>query len=78
MPGFHLIRAFAPGMLKRGWGRIVNVASIVFGGEAGRADYAAGKAAVASLTRSLAAEFAPSVTVNCVAPGLTHDLSNHG
>ena len=71
MPGFHLIRAFAPGMLDRGWGRIVNVASIVFGGEAGQADYAAGKAAVASLTRSLAAEFAPSVTVNCVAPGLT-------
>lgn len=71
MPGFHLIRAFAPGMLERGWGRIVNVASIVFGGEAGQADYAAGKAAVASLTRSLAAEFAPSVTVNCVAPGLT-------
>lgn len=71
MPGFHLIQAFAPGMLERGWGRIVNVASIVFGGEAGQADYAAGKAAVASLTRSLAAEFAPSVTVNCVAPGLT-------
>ena len=72
MPGFHLIRAFAPGMLERGWGRIVNVASIVFGGEAGQADYAAGKAAVASLTRSLAAEFAPAVTVNCVAPGLTN------
>lgn len=71
MPGFHLIRAFAPGMLGRGWGRIVNVASIVFSGEAGQADYAAGKAAVASLTRSLAAEFAPAVTVNCVAPGLT-------
>ncbi|MFC0342450.1 SDR family NAD(P)-dependent oxidoreductase [Paracoccus niistensis] len=71
MPGFHLIRAFAPGMLESGWGRIVNVASIVFGGEAGQADYAAGKAAVASLTRSLAAEFAPAVTVNCVAPGLT-------
>jgi len=71
MPGFHLIQALAPGMLERGWGRIVNVASIVFGGEAGQADYAAGKAAVASMTRSLAAEFAPSVTVNCVAPGLT-------
>ncbi|MDO5369623.1 SDR family NAD(P)-dependent oxidoreductase [Paracoccus sp. (in: a-proteobacteria)] len=71
MPGFHLIRAFSPGMLDRGWGRIVNVASIVYGGEGGQADYAAGKAAVASLTRSLAAEFAPHVTVNCVAPGLT-------
>lgn len=71
MGGFHLIRAFAPGMMERGWGRIVNVASIVFGGEAGQSDYAAAKAAVASLTRSLAAEFAPAVTVNCVAPGLT-------
>ncbi|ADZ72233.1 SDR family NAD(P)-dependent oxidoreductase [Polymorphum gilvum] len=71
MGGFHLIRAFAPGMLERRWGRIVNVTSIVFGGEAGQADYAAAKAAVASLTRSLAAEFAPHVTVNSVAPGLT-------
>jgi|GEM_PF-6670291 len=60
--------AFAPGMPKRGWGCIVSVASIVFGGEAGQADHAAGKAAVASLTRSPAAEFAPAVTVNCVAP----------
>lgn len=71
MPGFHLIRAFAPGMLARQWGRIVNIASIVYSGEAGQADYAAAKAAVASLTRSLAAEFAPHVTVNCVSPGLT-------
>ncbi|MGR3376030.1 SDR family NAD(P)-dependent oxidoreductase [Salipiger abyssi] len=67
----HLSRAFVPGMLERGWGRIVNVASIVYGGEAGQADYAAAKAAVASLSRSMAAEFAPHVTVNCVAPGLT-------
>ncbi len=71
MGGFHLIRAFAPGMIERGAGRIVNFASIVFGGEHGQADYAAAKAAVASLTRSLAAELAPSVTVNAVAPGLT-------
>lgn len=72
MPGFHLIRAFAPGMLARHWGRIVNIASIVYDGEAGQADYAAAKAAVASLSRSLAAEFAPHVTVNTVAPGLTN------
>lgn len=71
MGTIHLAQAFVPGMLDRGWGRIVNVASIVFGGEAGQADYAAAKAAVASLTRSMAAEFAPGVTVNCVAPGLT-------
>ncbi|GHF48518.1 SDR family NAD(P)-dependent oxidoreductase [Seohaeicola zhoushanensis] len=71
MGTLHLARAFVPGMLDRGWGRIVNLASIVFGGEAGQADYAAAKAAVASLTRSMAIEFAPHVTVNCVAPGLT-------
>ena len=67
----HLVRTFAPGMQERRWGRIVNVASIVFGGEAGQADYAAAKAAVASLSRSLAEELAPDVTVNCVSPGLT-------
>ncbi|MGL4324137.1 MAG: SDR family NAD(P)-dependent oxidoreductase [Beijerinckiaceae bacterium] len=68
---FHLTRAFAPGMAERGAGRIINFATIVFGGENGQADYAAAKAAVASLTRSLAAELAPAVTVNAVAPGLT-------
>lgn len=68
---FHLIRAFAPGMRDRGAGRIVNFATIVFGGEKGQADYAAAKAGVASLTRSLAAELAPAITVNAVAPGLT-------
>lgn len=67
----YLTRGFVPGMLEREWGRVVNFASVVFGGEAGQADYAAAKAAVASLTRSLAEELAPHVTVNCVAPGLT-------
>lgn len=66
-----LTQGFAPGMVERKWGRIVNFASIVYGGENGQADYAAAKAAVASLTRSLAEELAPHVTVNCVAPGLT-------
>ncbi|HMO45948.1 MAG TPA: SDR family oxidoreductase [Rubrivivax sp.] len=69
-PGFHLIRIVAPGMLACGWGRIVNVASVVFAGEAGQADYAAAKAAVASLTRTLSMEFAPHVNVNCIAPGM--------
>lgn len=71
LPAVYLTRGFAPGMVERGYGRIVNFASIVYGGETGQADYAAAKAAVASLTRSLAEELAPNVTVNCVAPGLT-------
>ena len=65
-----LSQRLAPGMRARGWGRIVNFASISYAGEAGQADYAAAKAAVAALTRSLAMEFAPEVNVNCVAPGL--------
>ncbi|THD71782.1 SDR family oxidoreductase [Thalassobius vesicularis] len=68
---FHLTQRVAPGMIARKKGRIINVVSIVFGGEAGQADYAAAKAGVASLTKSLAEEFAPYVTVNAVAPGLT-------
>ena len=71
MGPFHLIRAFSPGMKQQGAGQIVNFATIVFGGERGQADYAAAKAAVAALTRSLAAELAPEITVNAVAPGLT-------
>lgn len=69
-PGFHLIQLIAPGMLARGHGRIVNVASVVFAGEPGQVDYAAAKAAVASMTRSLAMEFAPKINVNCIAPGM--------
>lgn len=69
-PGLRMIQAVAPGMLERRWGRIVNVASVVFGGEGGQVDYAAAKAAVASMTRSLAIEFAPYVNVNCIAPGM--------
>jgi len=71
LSAMHLVRAFAPGMLGRGWGRIVNFATIVYGGEALQADYAAAKAAVASLTRTLAEEFAPHVPVNGGSPGLT-------
>jgi len=65
-----LIKRLAPGMLERGYGRIVNFSSIAYAGERGQSDYAAAKAAVAALTRSLALELAPSVNVNCVAPGL--------
>lgn len=68
-PNFHLVKLFAPGMLERGYGRIVNVTSINFAGEMGSSDYGAAKAAVASFSRTLAIELAPHVTVNCIAPG---------
>ncbi len=67
---FHLVRRIAPGMLERRHGRIVNLSSVTYAGDAVQPEYGAAKAAVASLTRSLALEFAPDVTVNCVAPGL--------
>jgi 3-oxoacyl-[acyl-carrier protein] reductase len=67
---YLLTRALAPAMRAAGWGRIVNIASVDLAGAPGRADYGAAKAAVASLTRSLAAEYAPSVAVNCIAPGI--------
>ena len=59
-----------PGMIDRGWGRVVVIAS-VFGREAGGAPaYNAAKAAEISFVRSLAREVASSgVTVNCIAPG---------
>jgi 3-oxoacyl-[acyl-carrier protein] reductase len=60
-----------PGMLDRGSGRIVNIASS--GGQLGgplAPHYSASKAGVISLTRSLARIAAPTVAVNCVAPGL--------
>lgn len=65
-----LIRELAPGMLSREYGRIVNIASISYAGDWGQSDYAASKAAVVALSRTLAIELAPSVTVNCITPGV--------
>ncbi len=68
---FKLSRAALRNMLKARWGRIVNITSVVgHTGNPGQANYAAAKAGLAGLTRSLAAETAArGVTVNCVAPG---------
>ncbi len=59
-------------MLEQNYGRIVNTASIAVLGNMGQANYAASKAGVIGLTRTLALEAARNqVTVNCVAPGAT-------
>jgi 3-oxoacyl-[acyl-carrier protein] reductase len=69
--GFRLIRAALRGMMRRRWGRIVNVTSIVaLTGNPGQANYAASKAGLIGMTKSVAAEVASrGITVNCVAPG---------
>jgi 3-oxoacyl-(acyl-carrier-protein) reductase len=68
---FRLSRAALRSMLKARWGRIINITSVVgHTGNPGQANYAAAKAGLAGMTRSLAAETAArGVTVNCVAPG---------
>jgi 3-oxoacyl-[acyl-carrier protein] reductase len=67
----RLSRAVLRGMMKARWGRIVNVSSVVgVTGNPGQANYAASKAAVIGMSKSLAAEVASrGITVNCVAPG---------
>ena len=68
---FRLSRAALKGMLKRRWGRIVNITSIVgVTGNPGQANYAAAKAGLIGMSKALAQEVAArGVTVNCVAPG---------
>jgi 3-oxoacyl-[acyl-carrier protein] reductase len=69
---FRLTRALLRGMIRRRHGRIIGVASVVaVSGNAGQANYAAAKAAMIGMSKSIAAEVAGrGITVNCVAPGL--------
>jgi 3-oxoacyl-[acyl-carrier protein] reductase len=68
---FRLIRATMRGMMKRRFGRIINITSIVgVTGNPGQANYAAAKAGLIGMSKSLAQELASrSITINCVAPG---------
>jgi len=68
---FRLSRAVMRGMMKARWGRIVNITSVVgAAGNPGQANYAAAKAGVVGMTKSLARELGSrNITVNCVAPG---------
>lgn len=69
--GFRLIRALLRGMLKRRSGRIIGITSVVgTTGNPGQANYAAAKAGMVGMSKSLAQEVAErGITVNCVAPG---------
>jgi 3-oxoacyl-[acyl-carrier protein] reductase len=69
--GFQLARAVMRGMMKKRWGRIVSITSIVgTTGNPGQANYAASKAGIMGMTKSLAQEVASrGITVNCLAPG---------
>jgi 3-oxoacyl-[acyl-carrier protein] reductase len=68
---FRTCRALVPSMVRARYGRIVNVTSVVAKiGNPGQANYAAAKAGIEGMTRSLARELASrNVTANCVAPG---------
>ena len=68
---FRLSRAVMRGMMKARWGRIINITSVVgASGNPGQANYAAAKAGIVGMSKSLARELGSrNITVNCVAPG---------
>ncbi|MFZ5913814.1 MAG: SDR family NAD(P)-dependent oxidoreductase [Pseudomonadota bacterium] len=68
---FYLTRAFSEAMVEKGFGRIVNLASVAAYGAAGQGSYGAAKAAITGYTRSTALDLAKyGITVNAIAPGL--------
>lgn len=77
-PSVMLVKRVCPSMMQRGYGRVVNIASVDGHGQALRADYAAAKAGVMAFTRALAVELSPSVLVNCIAPGVINTRAMMG
>ena len=68
---FNLLKLVTKGMVKRKYGRIINISSVVgVTGGAGQVNYAASKSGLIGLTKSLSQELATrNITVNCIAPG---------
>ena len=81
---FNILKLITKGMVKRKYGRIINISSVVGAtGGAGQVNYAASKAGLIGLTKSLSQELATrNITVNCIAPGfietpMTEKLDNN-
>jgi len=67
---FHVCRFFLTGMLVNRFGRIINISSVSAGGASGQGNYAAAKAGLVGLTKTLAKEYGPKgITSNVVIPG---------
>ncbi|EDP74632.1 3-oxoacyl-[acyl-carrier-protein] reductase [Hydrogenivirga sp. 128-5-R1-1] len=68
---FLITQLVVKGMLKKKWGRVINMSSVVaFIGNVGQANYSAAKAGLVGFTKTLAKELAPrNITVNAIAPG---------